>query len=272
MLPRDHERHNGVLGNHDLTTGHLVGDLSGAVRSLGFPTAVPPAGEPRRLAKPGRELEDLMNGARLTLLAAICSTLLGAACAGAHAEEPSVSGTVWRFGAKDDTVRFLPGGIVRFDALDATGRWRQDREQLSFDCNGYTGYEVVVSGDKMKGHWRRLKGDSVGLTHPTSLTKVSEGAGPPTRPSWAPRIAGTRWRFDGTGTTVKFLPDSRVRFDTGDTGRWSQVGDRLTFDRHGGFVVFEVTVRGDRMEGKMRVRVADEPAVPTSLRRADQDR
>jgi hypothetical protein len=85
----------------------------------------------------------------------------------------SVAGTVWKFGGTDTTVEFLPGGRVRFSNSEYGGNWTQEGRSLRFDSNGFTLFEVQINGDEMSGTWRRLRGDDIGLTSPTSLQRVS---------------------------------------------------------------------------------------------------
>lgn len=99
----------------------------------------------------------------------------------------SVAGTTWRFpssrsqialpsgGEISTTVAFLADGTTSFGGLppgtSTGGHWKQDGTSLVFDCNDFTEYRVVITGNEMKGTWARLKGDDTGRTNPTSLIR-----------------------------------------------------------------------------------------------------
>lgn len=84
-----------------------------------------------------------------------------------------VAGTTWQFGGGSSKVTFFSNGEVDFSDTEAGGKWRQDGNKLSFDCNNFTLFEVTIEGDQMTGTWRRLQGEDVGITAPTSLTRVA---------------------------------------------------------------------------------------------------
>jgi hypothetical protein len=90
--------------------------------------------------------------------------------------------TSWVFGGERKTkVRFLAGDLVVFDHIgshsnadddwSAEGRWALQGDQLRFDCNGFTLYEVAVSEDQMIGTWQRMQGDDRSSS-PTSLRRL----------------------------------------------------------------------------------------------------
>jgi hypothetical protein len=99
----------------------------------------------------------------------------------------SVAGTTWRFppsksrialpdgGDGSTSVAFLADGTVSFEGLppgsSTGGHWKQDGAALVFDCNDFTEYRVVISGNEMKGTWMRLRGDDKGHTSTTSLVR-----------------------------------------------------------------------------------------------------
>ena len=75
-------------------------------------------------------------------------------------------------GCASGTLYTVGGGSVRMNGFDSEGSWEFKGGKLIFDCNNFTGYEVEVTGDKMSGIWKRLRGDDFGLTSGTSLTKI----------------------------------------------------------------------------------------------------
>lgn len=96
----------------------------------------------------------------------------------------AIGGTQWRFPAQavavpgsepgGNTVTFFADGTARFGGVPVgsqTGHWKQDGNELVFDCNDFTEYRVVIDGDRMTGQWQRLKGKDQGQPHATSLER-----------------------------------------------------------------------------------------------------
>lgn len=108
------------------------------------------------------------------------------------AHEPAVAsttlaGTRWTFPPESPArvggpieVTFLADGTARFSGLPAGsqpgGHWKQDGNELVFDCNDFTEYRVAIDGPRMTGQWKRLKGPEEGQPHPSSLERLEAPA------------------------------------------------------------------------------------------------
>jgi hypothetical protein len=89
------------------------------------------------------------------------------------ATAPSVEGTTWRWPSpSSSTVQFLKDGQVSFNDSVYGGHWEQIGNSVKFDSNGFTLFEVTITGNKMKGIWRRLKGQSE--SNSTELIRVQQ--------------------------------------------------------------------------------------------------
>jgi hypothetical protein len=87
---------------------------------------------------------------------------------------PSLMGTTWRFNGTETTIDFLSGGRIRYKYgfSESSGQWEQRGDKVTFDTEGYTLFELTLSGNSMSGTWRRLKGSDVGTTAASSMTKI----------------------------------------------------------------------------------------------------
>ncbi|MBF2088404.1 MAG: type IV pilin-like G/H family protein [Synechococcales cyanobacterium K44_A2020_017] len=68
----------------------------------------------------------------------------------------SIEGTTWKWDS-EETVTFLPGGTVTFSNSEAGGSWQQDGDQVKFDSNNFTMFEVTVNNREMTGRWYRIE-------------------------------------------------------------------------------------------------------------------
>jgi hypothetical protein len=93
---------------------------------------------------------------------------------------PSVAGTIWEFPSASDgkksTVQFNAGGTAKFSDSDSPAKWSQHGDTLVFSVNDFTEWTMTLSGDDMKGSWRRLKGEDTTSTAPSSMHKLASAA------------------------------------------------------------------------------------------------
>jgi uncharacterized protein YndB with AHSA1/START domain len=69
-------------------------------------------------------------------------------------------------------VEFLADGTARIRKNShppCSGRWTQQGNAVTFDCNGFTEYQVLLDGKRMSGRWIRLRGHDLGHSSETSL-------------------------------------------------------------------------------------------------------
>jgi uncharacterized protein YndB with AHSA1/START domain len=102
--------------------------------------------------------------------------------------QPPIAGTCWEFDGESGAVALPVSKVVRpsptlVDFMaDGTvhirnnsfppcsGRWTQQGDSVTFDCNGFTQYQVLLDGNRMQGRWtRRLRGHDLGHSSETSL-------------------------------------------------------------------------------------------------------
>jgi len=138
--------------------------------------------------------------------------------------EINVAGTTWEF-ELGDTITFLAGGIVYFNKINAKGKWQQKGRRIVFDCNNFTGYDVVIEGNQMKGVWYRIKTPE--KTNPTFLTKTLL----PDEETVQVKLDDTTWKIDESGESILFFKDGLVVFPRKQmTGSWIRMGSRISID------------------------------------------
>ena len=72
-------------------------------------------------------------------------------------DEQRLANTVWSFPGTETEVTFRPDHQVDFSDTGATGYWELQSNQLQFDCNRFTMFELTWdSGEEMSGQWYRL--------------------------------------------------------------------------------------------------------------------
>ncbi len=172
----------------------------------------------------------------------------GAVLAGtlaSYAFDLALTGTTWEF-SLGDSITFQEGGIVMFNNLNSTGKWKQTGHRVVFDCNGFTGYEVTVKDDSLEGVWYRIA--TPDQTNPTSLRKVKAAAASVSPVS----LPGSIWRMnDNPDDIVVFYDGGLAVFPkTFSTGAWVRIADRLSIDI-GYTDAYDITLgaAADRCEG-----------------------
>jgi TolB-like protein len=135
-----------------------------------------------------------------------------------------VTGTTWEFGL-GNTITFLDGGIVYFNKLNARGHWKQKGNRVVFDCNNFTGYQVVIEGEKMKGVWYRIKTPKD--TSPTFLSKTP----PPDKEIIKVSLENTTWQCNENKEKILFFKGGLVVFpDRQTSGMWLRRGNRVAVE------------------------------------------
>jgi hypothetical protein len=80
----------------------------------------------------------------------------GATVGGAPAQ--GLDDSTWRPCEGGNDVTFHRGGAL--DIAKATcgaARWKLDGKHLTYDCNGFTGYDATIEGDVIRGTWFHIK-------------------------------------------------------------------------------------------------------------------
>ncbi len=64
--------------------------------------------------------------------------------------------TTWRWPGGNATVTFEADGKAIYSDSPHGGYWELKGDHLQFDCNRFTMFDVIVTGDSMKGEWYRI--------------------------------------------------------------------------------------------------------------------
>jgi hypothetical protein len=170
--------------------------------------------------------------------------------ANSPAAAPNVAGSTWEFPGESKTrVEFFADGRAKFSDSESPARWSQNGSVVTFSINDFTQWTMTVDGERMKGLWRRLKGDDTELSSPSSLVLIARAGG-------VPSVAGTTWEFPGASngkkTSVEFIAGGTAKFsDSGSPAKWSQNGATLVFSNND-YTQWTMTIDGDSMAGSWR--------------------
>ena len=81
-----------------------------------------------------------------------------------------IANTTWRWPGSATTVTFEADGMVIYSNSPQGGYWELKGNHLKFDSNRFTMFDVIVSGDSMKGEWYRIH--DVSERSGTSLERI----------------------------------------------------------------------------------------------------
>lgn len=195
-----------------------------------------------------------------------CAALAGTLAA--YSMDLSLTGTTWEF-SLGDSITFLEGGIVIFNKLNATGKWKQNGNRVVFDCNSFTGYDVVINGDVLEGVWYRIAKPAE--TYPSSLARVKTTDEVPS----PIRLPGSIWQLDAASDDIVIFYDNGLvvflkRFAT---GAWLRAGNRLSIDVEY-TTTYEIVLAGDpnRIEGVWYLGNNPKEKHPVQLRLLEKKR